>query len=50
MLNILGIMVEKPNITEEDSEVFKKWNEAKAEKNFEKADEYRAILTEKGLL
>ena len=50
MLNILGIVVEKPNITEEDSEVFKKWNEAKAEKNFEKADEYRAILTEKGLL
>lgn len=50
MLNILGIVVEKPNITEEDLEVFKKWNEAKAEKNFEKADEYRAILTEKGLL
>lgn len=50
MLNILGIVVEKPNITEEEKEVFKKWNEAKAEKNFEKADEYRAILTEKGLL
>ena len=50
MLNVLGIIVDKPTITEEDKEVFAKWNEAKANKDFEAADEYRNVLLEKGLL
>ena len=50
MLNILGITVEKPAVTEEDREMFAKWNEAKAAKDFASADVYRAKLSGKGLL
>ena len=50
MLKVLGIEVEKLKMSEEDKDIFNKWNEAKAQKDFEKADEYRAILTERGLL
>ena len=50
MLNILGIVVEKPVITDEDRELFAKWNEAKKAKDFASADVYRAQLSEKGLL
>lgn len=50
MLNVLGITVEKPVVTEEDKETFAKWNEAKAAKDFTQADVYRKALTEKGLL
>ncbi|MDO5110066.1 MAG: cysteine--tRNA ligase [Erysipelotrichaceae bacterium] len=50
MLNILGIVVEKPVITEEDKELFAKWNEAKKAKDFATADIYRGQLSAKGLL
>ena len=50
MLGILGITVEKPVITEEDKELFAKWNEAKKAKDFAAADVYRGQLMEKGLL
>ena len=50
MLNVLGITVEKPQITEEDREMYAKWNEAKKAKDFAAADEYRAKLTERGIL
>lgn len=50
MLKILGITVEKPVITEEDKELFAKWNEAKKARDFATADIYRAQLSEKGLL
>lgn len=50
MLKVLGITVEKPEVTEEDRELFEKWNAAKKEKNFDEADIYRRKLTERGLL
>jgi len=50
MLNILGILVEKPTVTEEDRETFAKWNAAKVNKDFDAADVYRKALSEKGLL
>ena len=50
MLAILGIVVEKPVITDEDRAMFDKWNAAKAEKNFAEADIWRGKLAEKGLL
>ena len=50
MLDLLGIVVVKPVITDEDRELFAKWNEAKKAKDFASADVYRAKLTEKGLL
>ena len=50
MLNILGVTVDKVVLSDEDKELFNKWNAAKAEKNFEEADVYRAKLIEKGYL
>ena len=50
MLEILGIEVPTIVLTQEDKEVFAKWNQAKSEKNFEEADMYRAKLIERGLM
>ena len=50
MLEILGIFVPKLVLSDEDKEVYAKWNEAKAAKDFETADKYRAVLMEKGIL
>ena len=50
MLGLLGITVDMPVLTAEDREAFVKWNQAKAEKDFARADEYRQILSAKGLL
>lgn len=50
MLSILGITVEKVVVTEEDKELFTKWDEAKANKDFDQADIYRKELTERGLI
>lgn len=50
MLDILGITVEKPVVSDEDKEMFARWNEAKAAKDFAEADIWRGRLSEKGLL
>lgn len=50
MLDILGIIFDITYLTDEDVELFKQWNQAKAEKDFERADEVRSILNERGLL
>lgn len=50
MLDVLGIVVEKPVIGETEKELFAKWNQAKADKDFDSADKYRNELAEKGLL
>ena len=50
MLNVLGIVVDKPVIGETEKVLFSKWNQAKAEKDFDSADKYRNELAEKGLL
>lgn len=50
MLNVLGIVVERPVVSDEDRDTFAKWNEAKAAKDFAQADVYRKALMEKGLL
>lgn len=50
MLNVLGIVVDKPVIGEAEKELFAKWNQAKAYKDFDSADKYRNELVEKGLL
>ena len=38
MLNVLGIVVDKPVIGETEKELFAKWNQAKADKDFDSAD------------
>ena len=50
MLNILGIEVEKPVVTDDDRKLFATWNEAKKAKDFAKADEARKELMDRGLL
>ena len=50
MLGVLGITVPVITVTDEDRELFAKWNEAKAAKDFAAADECRAKLMEKGLI
>ncbi len=50
MLNVLGINVDKVVLSDEDKELFAKWNDAKSAKDFAKADEYRNELTARGLL
>ena len=47
---ITSWIIAKPVITEEDKELFAKWNEAKAAKDFTAADECRAKLMENGLI
>ncbi|MBQ6559343.1 MAG: cysteine--tRNA ligase [Erysipelotrichaceae bacterium] len=49
-LTILGIRYPEMKLTEEDREIYRLWNEAKAAKDFETADKYRTVLTEKGIL
>ena len=50
MLDVLGIVVDKPVIGETEKELFAKWNQAKVDKDFDSADKYRNELAEKGLL
>ena len=50
MLEVLGIFIKKVELTDEDKDTYAKWNEAKANKDFETADKYRNTLMEKGIL
>ena len=50
MLEVLGIFIDELKMSDEDKDIYQKWNDAKADKDFEKADEYRNILTSKGIL
>lgn len=50
MLYVLGIKLDRIVLSDDDKDVFANWNQAKAEKNFEAADQYRAVLMERGLL
>lgn len=50
MLEVLGIEYKRITLTEDDKNIFEKWNAAKAEKNFELADGYRNQLIERGLI
>lgn len=50
MLNILGIYIEEVKMSEDDLNIYRKWNDAKAIKDYENADKYRSQLIEKGIL
>ena len=49
-LNILGIRYQEMKLSDEDKHLYALWSEAKAQKDFETADQYRAQLIEKGIL
>ena len=44
MLNILGLKIDYPLLTEEDEQIYNEYIEYKKEKNFAKSDELRNIL------
>lgn len=50
MLYVLGIKLDRIVLSDDDKGVFTNWNRAKAEKDFDAADQYRAVLMERGLL
>ena len=50
MLSILGIFFDEVKLTDEDRDLYSKWNRAKAAKDFETADKYRAQLQERHII
>jgi cysteinyl-tRNA synthetase len=50
MLDVLGIEHNYFNVSNELKEVYKKWNQAKNDKDFALADEYRKVLMEANVL
>ncbi|MBQ8292434.1 MAG: cysteine--tRNA ligase [Bacilli bacterium] len=49
MLNILGMIPDVKPLNKEEKEILLAWKKARAEKNFELADELRAKITEMGI-
>lgn len=50
MMQVLGIRLDRIVMDEEDKKLYNDWKEAAKEKDYEKADQYRARLIEKGIL
>lgn len=50
MLGILGLELEYIPLSTEDKQLYHGWEKARKEKDFVKADEYRSLLQEKGIL
>lgn len=50
MLEILGVMIPVLTLSEDDRALYQAWMNAKAQKDFAKADEVRAQLMERGIL
>lgn len=50
MLDILGLKLDLPLLSKEDIDLFKKYDEAKANKDFVRSDEIRNELISKGLM
>ena len=49
-LEVLGIKHNKVELSEEDKDIYTKWDEAKKAKDFANADKYRDILKDRGIL
>jgi len=47
---VLGLVYDMPTLSDKQKETYNKWNEARINKDFEKADEYRNILINEGIL
>jgi cysteinyl-tRNA synthetase len=50
MIDIFGIKIGRIELSEDDIHMYDLWNQAKSEKDFVKADEYRKALTQRGIL
>lgn len=50
MLEVFGVEVALEPLSKEDIELVRKWNVARANKDFAQADELRAVISQKGIL
>ncbi|MDD3026865.1 MAG: cysteine--tRNA ligase [Erysipelotrichaceae bacterium] len=50
MLETLGFKIDLVKLTSEDKDLFRRWNEAKAIKDFETADKLRMTLSKRGVI
>lgn len=50
MLSVLGIVFEAPVLTKELEEIYSKYLELKAQKNFEESDKLRGVLIQNGII
>ena len=50
MLSVLGVFIDEIVLSDEDRELYDKWNRAKAVRDFETADKYRAQLQERHII
>lgn len=50
MCDVIGFVFTPKQLTDEELELYKKWSDAKAQKNFAEADQYRSELIEKGII
>lgn len=50
MLDVFGIVIDPIELSQEDIDLFNRWNQAKLDKDFNQADIYRTQLIEKNLL
>ncbi len=47
---VLGLKTNKKPLSKEEKEIYKQWNKARKEKDFDSADKFRALLQEKGII
>jgi len=50
IMYVLGVELKYTKMTQEDKALYNEWNEAKKNKDFEKADSIRAVLVERNIL
>ena len=50
MTDVVGFVFKPKQLDEDELELYSKWLDAKAVKDFEKADQYRAELIQKGII
>jgi cysteinyl-tRNA synthetase len=50
MIDVFGIKIERIELSKDDIHLYDLWNQAKSDKDFVKADEYRKALTQRGIL
>ncbi len=50
IFDVLGVKLSDVALCEDDIDVYNKWNTSKANKDFENADKYRNILTQRGII
>jgi len=48
--DVLGLKIEVTELSKDDKDVYLKWIKARKEKDFDSADTYRDILSEKGII